>query len=77
MPAEITICTIPGRYCPAPALLAAALLWRASKIETLPSLAAPAMRIGAGCALAVTALSIVTCYVRPKLRYVVKIHRID
>jgi len=46
MSTKTTICTIPIRYCPAPALLAAALMWRASKIETLPSLVAPAMRIG-------------------------------
>jgi len=57
-------------------LLAAALLWRASKIETLPSLAATAMRVGAGGALATTAVSLATCYVLPKLHYVIEIHRV-
>jgi hypothetical protein len=58
-----------------PALLAAALLWRASRIETIPSLAATAMRVGAGGALVATALSVVVCCALPKLE--IEISRIS
>jgi hypothetical protein len=76
MPTKITNLTIPVRYCPIPALLAAALLWRGSRIESLPAMAATAMRVGAGGALATTAVSLLAYYALPKLHYVIEIHRV-
>lgn len=76
MPTTINICTIPGRYCPIGGIVTAALLWRASKIDALPSLVCTAMRVSMYATIATTSLAVATSLLLPKLHYVVKINRI-
>jgi hypothetical protein len=75
MPTKTIICTIPARYWPIPTLMAAALLWRGSRIESLPAMAATAMRVGAGGALVATALSLAAYVALPTLE--IEISRIS